>query len=126
MNALTQRTAINASRGDSPGSTSTGNSQFETPTGWTQWERTETNVSELVLIARCEMAMARVTGPLDVRKGYEHARSARRWAFVAGRASLNDAPVPLAFEGSPTLLSGWRSGQQARRHPASGFSFLGG
>lgn len=72
------------------------------------------NVSGLVLDARCEMAMARVAGPLDVRTAFDHCRRARRCAFRAGAASASNTDLPLMFDGSPTLIGAWLSGQNSR------------
>jgi len=74
-----------------------------------------TNVSELVLDARCAMAMAHVTSPLDLRAAFEHCRRARRWAYRAGAASITGTPVPVQFDGSPSLTGAWLSGCSARQ-----------
>jgi hypothetical protein len=68
MNASTQRNTTNASRSDSPKSNKA--EQLHK-------DRVEVDVSEMVLCARCEIAMARVQGPFDVGSAYEHARAAR-------------------------------------------------
>lgn len=75
----------------------------------------QTNVTELVLEARCAIAMARVTAPLDIGVAFDHCRDARRWAYRAGAASAGSALPPLQFEGSPTLLGAWQAGQDARQ-----------
>ena len=74
-----------------------------------------TNVSELVLDARCEMAMAHVTSPLDLRAAIEHCRRARRWVYRAGAASITDTPVPVQFDGSHSLTGAWLCGCSARQ-----------
>ena len=38
----------------------------------------QTNVTELVLEARCAMAMSRVVAPLDIGAAFDHCRAARR------------------------------------------------
>ena len=73
------------------------------------------NVSELVLDARCEMAMAYVTSPLDLRAAFEHCRRARRWAYRAGAASVSGTPMPAQFDGSPNLTGAWLCGCSARQ-----------
>lgn len=73
------------------------------------------NVTELVLEARCAMAMARVTAPLDVGAAFDHCRAARRWAYRAGAASTRSTQPPLHFADSPTLLGAWQAGQDARQ-----------
>ena len=73
-----------------------------------------TDVSEWVLEARCEMAIARVSGPLDFSAAVEHTRKARHWAYRAGVASPSGTPMPRMFDGSPTLTGAWASGQSAR------------
>ena len=119
MNESTQRNSSNASRGDSPKSSTEGQSQL---TG----DRVETNVSELVLCAHCELALARVEGPLDVRSAFEHARAARRWAYRAGVASLTGARLPFAFQDSPTLTGAWHAGQATRARPVTRLSLVVG
>ena len=134
MNTSTQRNTPIASRGDSPKSI-TEAPNFRGEGGERQdWqdftetlpgllvrelpipvERAEVNVSELVLDARCEMAMARVQGPFDFRSSFEHCRRARRCAYRAGAASLCDATPPLQFLDSPTLLGAWQAGREARQ-----------
>lgn len=89
-------------RGDRPKSSSTEHSEDER------------SVWGLVLDARCEMAMARVVGPLDVRTAFEHCRRARGWAFRAGAASGHGCDLPRMFDGSPTLIGAWLCGQTAR------------
>ena len=77
-------------------------------------EPVEINVSELVLSAQCELAMARVEGPLDMRCGLARALAARRWAYRAGRASLSGARVPVGIAQSQVLVEGWHAWQSAR------------
>jgi hypothetical protein len=74
----------------------------------------QVNVSELVMEASCALALARVAGPIDFRAAFEHVRRARHWAYRAGAASITGAPVPLQFEGSPTLIGAWHCGQSTR------------
>lgn len=105
MNEPTQRNSGNASRGDSPKSS---------PEKQDAVKCVDTDVSELVLSARCEIAMARVEGPLNFQSAFEHARVARIWAYRAGAASLNGSRLPIAFADSPTLIGAWRAGQGAR------------
>ena len=77
------------------------------------------DVSELVIEARCAMALARVLGPLDFRRAFEHCRAARRWAYRAGAASSAAAGLPLQFEGSPTLTGAWHTGRCSRPRAAA-------
>ena len=74
----------------------------------------QTDVSELVLEARCAMAMAKVMGPLDFRRAFDYCCAARRWAHRAGVASISSAPMPLQFEHSPTLAGAWHAGHAVR------------
>ena len=74
----------------------------------------QTDVSELVLEARCAMAMAKVMGPLDFRRAFDYWRAARRWAHRAGVASINSTPMPRQFEHSPTLAGAWHAGHAVR------------
>ena len=83
-------------------------------------EPVEINVSELVLSAQCELAMARVEGPLDMRCGFARALAARRWAYRAGRASLSGARIPIGIAQSQVLVEGWHAGQAARARSING------
>ena len=68
----------------------------------------------LILDARCEMAMATVTSPLDVRLAYEHCRRARRCARRAGACAPQDAQVPAMFADSALLTQAWLKGLEER------------
>ena len=76
-------------------------------------------MSDLVMSARCEIAMARVEGPFDFRSAFGHACAARLFAYRAGAASLIGTRLPIGFEDSPTLTGAWRAGQITRPRPAS-------
>ena len=117
MNASTQRNSSNASQGDSP---------EIIPPKPTPQDRVEVNVSELVMSARREIAMARVEGPINFRSAFGHARAARLLAYRAGAASLNGTRLPIGFEDSPTLTGAWRAGQSTRARPASCLSLVVG
>ena len=75
----------------------------------------QTNVTELVLEARCAMAMSRVVAPLDIGAAFDHCRAARRWAYRAGAASTRSTQPPFHLADSPTLLGAWLAGQDARQ-----------
>lgn len=83
------------------------------------------NVSELVMTARCEIALARVEGPIDFRSAFGHARVARVLAYRAGAASLAGTRMPCGFEDSPTLRGAWFAGQSTRPRPAPQLSSVG-
>lgn len=79
----------------------------------------QTNVTELVLEARCAMAMSRVIAPLDIGAAFDHCRAARRWAYRAGAASTRSTQPPLHFVDSPTLIGAWQAGQDSRPQQAT-------
>lgn len=69
----------------------------------------------LILDARCQMAMAAVTSPFDVRLAFEHSRKAHRCARLAGACAPRGAEVPVMFADSPVLTRAWLRGLQERR-----------
>jgi hypothetical protein len=87
-------------------------------------ERVETDISELVLCAQAEMAMARVTGPIRPDACFGHAAAARRWAYRAGLAARSGAPLPLGFVQSISLCEGFEQGQTARAHSINHLSLV--
>lgn len=74
----------------------------------------DADLAALILDARCQMAMAAVTSPLDVRLAYEYGRSAHRSARLAGAHALPGAQVPSMFSGCAVLTRAWTRGLQAR------------
>jgi hypothetical protein len=68
----------------------------------------------LILDARCQMAMAAVTSPLDVRLAYEYSRKAHRCARLAGACAPRGAQVPVMFADSPVLTRAWLRGLHER------------
>lgn len=77
-----------------------------------------TTTFELALEARCEIAMARINGPLNCQLAFEHARRAREGAYSVGLFDASEPAPPLLFVDSPTLVEGWKAGKRARASAA--------